>query len=358
MIPKNIKIPFIFLLPLIITIVSCAGETNSKSSHAIVKTSSIKKHSPLLKKNYPARIRASTDAKLSFRVAGPIDKVLVNEGDFVQKGELLAQIDRRDYKTQLRATEAKYKEVKSEAQRIIALYEKDKVSDNEYDKAVAGIEQAEAKYEAHKNELEDTRLTAPFTGYVTDIIFDSHETVDAGMPVIAMIDTQRYEIVTHLPAGDYLNRHQIENISCKTVEDPDTIWPLEMKNMVPQANLNGLYTACFNLRNSGKERILPGMSAEVIIEYKKEQDHFYRVPSSALFEKDNQSNLWIVDTTQNTIHAQPVEIIRVHNSGEAIIDGDLSDDIPVVSRGVHSLKEGQEVKEMNKPSESNVGDLL
>ena len=75
--------------------------------------------------------------KLAFRVAGPIRKIYVNEGQYVKKGQLLAELDPRDYQIQFNATQAEYTQVKGEADRIIELYRRGSVSVNEYDKAVA-----------------------------------------------------------------------------------------------------------------------------------------------------------------------------------------------------------------------------
>lgn len=350
---------FLFVFALVLILSACQeNKEKQKEPPTLVKTTKLKTHAPEIVQKYPARVKASKDIKLSFRVAGPIEQVSVDEGDFVEKGELLARIDPRDYKTQLKATEARHKEVKAEAERIMALHEKGKVSDNEYDKAVSGLEQISARYEAHQNELEDTRLTAPFAGHITEILFDSDETVDAGMPVVTMIDTQRCEIVTHLPADDYLNRDKFKNFTCQTDEYPDKQWPLELKKIVHQANLNGLYQARFHLKSPDTNKMVPGMSAEVEINFKKEEKKLYQVPSSSVFERFQKSHLWVVNTTTHTVQSHPVEIVRIYASGDAVIEADLGEGSIIISAGVHSLSEGQKVREMEEPSETNVGEIL
>jgi RND family efflux transporter MFP subunit len=337
---------------------SCSGTPSDERSEKMVKTTKVQVHQPTLIKSYPARIKASSNIDLAFRVAGPIKKIYVDEGQFVKKGDLLAQIDPRDYKLQLQGTEAKYKEVKAEVERITALHEKGKVSDNDFDKAVSGLKQITAKYHAHKNALYDTRLTAPFSGSINKIYFHADETVNAGMPVVSIIDTQEYEIVAHLPASDYLNRHSFKNFKCNTVDNPDNKLPLKLKNIVSQANLNGLYPAYFSLQNQGDGKILPGMSAEIVIEYQTQNDHLFTVPSTSIFKSGNQTKVWIYNPEQQIIHSREVEILQIKSSGDSVVKGKLSDNDIIVSAGVHSLTEGQKVKQMPPPSESNVGGLL
>ena len=66
-----------------------------------VKTARAEKHEDRLSIEYPGRILAASDVNLSFRVAGPILSVLPEEGAFVKKGQLIAEIDPRDYEIQL-----------------------------------------------------------------------------------------------------------------------------------------------------------------------------------------------------------------------------------------------------------------
>ena len=71
---------------------------------------------------YPGKVKAAEDASLSFRVSGTIRRIYVKEGARVRKGQLLADLDPTDYQIQLDATEAEYLQVKSEAERVMALY--------------------------------------------------------------------------------------------------------------------------------------------------------------------------------------------------------------------------------------------
>ena len=324
----------------------------------MVKTTKIESHSLSMDKTYPARIRAASDARLSFRVAGPIKSIFVNEGEYVKKGTTLAQLDPRDYEIQFHGTEAKYKEVKAEVERVTSLHDKGKVSDNEYDKAISGLQQISAQHEAHKNALEDTKLKSPFSGHVSEIFFDANETVDAGMPVISVVETRQLEIVTHVPPKDLLNRHQFERFSCRTVNTPAREWPLKLTNIGSKANMNGLFPVYFILENKNDTTLYPGMSAEVIISYKSKRDQLFTVPSTAIFKRRTTSAIWILDSSNQTISAREVQVVRIHSSGKTVIKGQFSEGDITISAGVNSLEEGQEVSVMEEPSDSNVGGLL
>ena len=69
----------------------------------------------------------------------------------------------------------------------MALYKENGTTHNANDKAVYGLKQITAKYKHHQDQLAYTRLYAPFSGYVQKRLFEAHETIGAGMPVISMV---------------------------------------------------------------------------------------------------------------------------------------------------------------------------
>ncbi|MDG5799277.1 efflux RND transporter periplasmic adaptor subunit [Marinilabiliaceae bacterium ANBcel2] len=358
---KVIKTVSAILILAIITITtSCSQQKEEKEKRRVVKSRQSVAIEPLLTKTYPARIRSSSDINLAFRVAGPIEKVLVKEGDMVKKGELLAIIDQRDYLTQKRAASAVYNEIKQEASRIESLYQQGRVSDSEYDKIVSGLMQAKSKYESAVNALNDTRLKAPFTGEIEKLWFKQGEITDAGTPVVSMSNPADSEIITHIPVSDYFKRESFKSFSCSPSHNPDSIYELELLNITAKANLNGLHTAYFKESSKSKEVLLPGMSAEISITYKYKDDtkKLYRVPSTALFKNDESSAVWEIDKESSRLIKIPVDIIKIESSGIAIVSGNLTKESKIVSAGVNSLKEGEKVTEMEKPSKSNVGNLL
>lgn len=84
-------------------------------------------------------------------------------------GQLLAELDPTDYQVQLDATEAEYKQIKAEAERVMALYKENGLLPAN-DKAVYGLKQITAKYQHHKDQLGYTRLYAPSTAiYKTSV---------------------------------------------------------------------------------------------------------------------------------------------------------------------------------------------
>ena len=354
---KNVLFATSMLLLLIIS--SCGNNDEQKEDVVNVKTDTVKVYGSGKSANFPGRIKAGDDINLSFRIAGPIASINVSEGNFVKKGQVLAEIDNRDYETQLAATEAEYNQVKNEAERVIALYKKDVVTENEYYKAKHGLEQITAKYNAHKNALADTKLRAPFDGYVQKTNFSAKETVSAGMPVIAMIGTSKMKVEINIPSNVYAKRDEIESFVCTSDIYPGKEYPLEMAGMNRKANLNELYTVYLNLITpKDYPPLTPGMNVKVEVKYKNTMEDRFLVPINALISGKTGNSVWVYNSDNSTISKREITTDGINNRGCAIVLKGLNKGDVVVSAGASSLKEGQKVTPIKEQSETNIGGVL
>ncbi len=298
---------------------------------------------------YPGRVKAASEADVAFRVAGQIQQIAVSQGQFVRKGTVIARLDDRDYRTQLAATEAEYNRIKAEADRVIELYKKQSATPNDYDKAVYGLQQITAKLEAHRNALEDTRLKAPFDGYIQKRHFDAGETVSAGFPIVSMISSETPEVEINIPTADFIRRGEFRSATATIDIYPDQVYHLELIGINQKANLNQLYTTRFRIE--GSPRPAPGMAAMVTIDYNTSTDALVQIPLSAL----NEDTVWVVE--QNKVIRKPVTVKKLKSNGTVLVNGLVDGEI-VVSGGTNSLKEGQQVEILPGISETNQGGIL
>ena len=308
--------------------------------------------------SYPGRIKSASDISLSFRVSGPIKKRYAKEGTFVKKGTLLAQIDPRDYQTQLEATKAEYQGIKAEAERIIELYNRKSASQNDYDKAVNGLKQITSKLEAHTNALDDTGLYAPFDGYIDKVYYDENETVSAGMPIMAMVGTSNPQVEVNMPSSEYLKMNNYISASCCIDVYPDKIFELELIGSSPKANLNQLYNTKFNIIPSAGVLPTPGMTSMVTICFAIGDNEKYKIPITCLLERNNNTYVWIFNEKDETVSLRKVSLAEVSTDGSALISKGINCGDIVVSAGVNQLKEGQKVKRLVPASDSNIGGIL
>lgn len=353
------KIVFICLCASLLVFTGCKQHKGQKEVIKTIKVDSAITYGEKKTVSFPGKVKAASEVNLAFRISGPITKINVTEGQFVRKGQVIAEMDSRDYAIQLSATEAEYKQIKAEAERIIQLHERQSVSENDYDKAVSGLQQITAKYDAHKNALSDTKLKAPFDGYIQKRYFDSNETISAGMPVFSMISAGTPEVEIYIPAGEFIQRDQFDSYSCYFELYPNRTFPLELIAINRKANLNQLYTVRLRFNKEPDSPLpSPGMSTMVTIQYKPENATMVSIPLNAVFEINNSPTVWVYDSTQQRVNARAIRISEIMTDGTLTVSEGLRAGEKVVSAGVHHLSDGEKVELLPQTTETNVGGLL
>jgi RND family efflux transporter MFP subunit len=337
---------------------ACKKEAASVDRRLTVRTVPAVVYGERMHVRFPGRVKAAADVNLSFRIAGPIARVYVKPGRKVRKGEVLAELDSRDYLLQLEATEAEYRQIKAEAERVMALYEQNGVTANDYDKAVFGLRQIQAKYEAHRHAVDDVQLCAPFDGYVQQCFFSAGETVGAGTCVVSMIGSGAPEVEVHLPAAEFVRRESFESFACRADLYPDKEFPLEWVGVAQKANLNQLYTMRLRFRSTERPLPSPGMVVEVRIDLTPDAGARVSVPLSAVFAVGRTSMVWVLDAKTQRVAARRVQIDTALTNGTAIVSEGLQAGERIVAAGVHALQEGDRVEVLPPVSPTNIGGLL
>lgn len=350
---------FLLILPVLMPVFMSCRHSSQKpaDAEAVVRVDTVRSPLSAVELQYPGHVVASTEANASFKVAGTIKRVYVDEGDYVKAGQLLAEIDPVDYKVQLSATEAEYAQIKADAERVMGLYQDGGTTASNYDKARYGLKQIEAKLENHRNQLAYTRLTAPFSGKVQKRYFSGGENVSAGLPIVKLLSDNALEVQVNLPAVSYLSRDKFAGYSCTFDVLPGECVPLTLIGILPQANANQLYTMRLALPKQ-MNKVAPGMSSWVSISMADSVGTSATVPATALIEQDGKAAVYAYAPSNGKVTLVPVQVQMLHTDGTAEVQGSIKPGDLVVSTGVHHLTNGQKVRLMAPVSKTNVGGLL
>lgn len=307
--------------------------------------------------DFPGRVVAAEEVNMAFKLSGTLKQVYVDEGSRVREGQIIAELDPRDYRLQLEATEAEYLSVKSEAERVMALYADSVGTADAYDKARFGLRQIAAKYENARNQLADTKIYAPFDGYVQKRLFDPPTVVAAGMPVVTLVAEGRSEIEINIPASTYLQRDRIASFSTSFDFIAQPV-PLRLIGVAPKANANQLYTVRLAVPQGLAPQPSPGMAAMVNVWFNDEGTGKSSIPASALFEWNGSSCVWVYDAHAGVVRRRAVTVESLDTAGNATITQGLGAGERIVSVGVNKLADGQQVNPLTAETATNIGGLL
>ncbi len=339
-----------------IILVSCGKEEKTVDIIRPVKVCSPQQVDSLETIETSGLIVEGKEANLSFRIPGYIADLLVEEGQYVKKDQVLVKLDNKDYLHKFNAVKAEYEKIIADADRVIELYNKNSISESDYDKAVAGKKQITAKYEAEKNNLSYTELKAPFSGYVNRINFEEGEILDAGMPAISMFSDDKLQVEINLASEYFLQRNNFVDFYME-LEDNPTRYPLTVKSVSMKGNNNQLYKMIFDLHNKDK-RFSPGMTVEVTILSKSRERNLLKVPFRAI-ERDQENNyVWIFNRANKQVKRQAVTVGKVDAKGWIVIKSGLSINDEIIEAGISNLEDNMKVKAIERPSVSNYGEML
>jgi RND family efflux transporter MFP subunit len=323
-----------------------------------VKIEAVREADTLEVKSFSGIIREANEVNLAFRVAGPIQKIYVKSGDYVRAGQPVAQIDRRDYEVQMKVAQAQYDQVSAEAGRVVELHNRQSVAGNDYDKAVAGEKMVAAQLKNAKDQLNDTRLLSPVSGYIQKVNFMENELVDAGMPLATLVDVGHYQVEVDIPVSLYIERDAILSFAGIQPAVSGDEFPLQLLSYSKRANNNQLYKLQLRLNPASHPKLAPGMDIQVNITLRNGVEPMACVPLNALFHDEGKTFVWVYRPDEGIVRKHEVVTGKLTGDGRIRIVQGLRTDEKIVVAGVNQLNDNQKVEPIEPVSETNIGGLM
>ncbi|SEA39141.1 RND family efflux transporter, MFP subunit [Desulfuromusa kysingii] len=279
----------------IIIVTLCLVFLLSGVATAAEKGSKLQIHGSSFLQSYPGTIISSHQAKLAFRVSGPLIKVLVKPGDKVKKGQLVMQVDPRDFEDSIRVLEAQL--AGAEAQRDRALRDFDRAqtlfdqhvsatadfdrAKGAYEVAFSGVAIIEAQLQMARHRLKDTSLRAPFAGVITTQSAENYEMIRAGAEVLAIHDISNLEVEIKIPENEIV-RYPLrvgQEVRVKLAAIADSSFTAKLVEWNSAADpVTRTYALRFAFTALPQFHVLPGMTAEVSLINEASQPSSYHVP--------------------------------------------------------------------------------
>jgi RND family efflux transporter MFP subunit len=333
------------LLVLGIGVVGCGTEEATKTeSPRYVKVTKLGQNTNQNELVFNGHLKEKKEVDVAFKVGGQVYNVLVNEGDYVKKGQVIARIDPRDYKINLQSATAQYKQAKGEYTRYKELYEKKKLPINTLERMEAGYLGAKSAFEAATNALEDTELKAPFTGYIYQKHIDNFENVGSGQAIFSLLDVSHLEVRFSLPESKVDLASKFGDIYCDVQAASAFKVPAKVLSVNEKANGNDMFDVRLMVENNTNNALKPGMSVKVKVNIPEEENDGIIVPVESVFYADQKAYVWVYNQNDSKVYKQQVKVKSFANDGEVSVHSGLKGKEFIVTAGVYSLVENQSVK--------------
>jgi len=340
---------YIYVLTLTATaffVTSCGSEDKKavvdNSPAIVVKTRQVDTNgnSPFL--SLSGKIQASNSADLSTRMMSYVNKVHVNVGDKVSKGQLLVSINNADLqakRAQVNAgiTEAKaaFNNALKDYNRFKNLFSENSASQKEMDDMTANFEMAKARLESAnqmKNEVNAqftySNITAPFSGTVTSKNVEAGNMANPGVPLISIETPGNFEVMAMVPETEISEIKTGTTVDVLVKSISQTIKGKVTEVSTSAKNTGGQYLVKIILDKT-EANILSGMFTTVQFPVeRKSKSELVLVPSESIITNGQLTGLYTVSQSNTAMlrwlrlgrtYGDQVEVLAGLNAGEIYI---------------------------------------
>lgn len=305
---------------------------------------------------YAGEVRARTESRLGFRVAGKLVQRQVDVGQHVQAGQLLAQLDGNDYALAAQAAQAQMAAATTQRDlaaadlaRYQALKDKNFISGAELDRRLASfksaqaqLDQAKANAASQSNQSGYTRLVADVAGVVTAVDAEPGQVVAAGAPVVRIAQDGARDVVLVVPEDKRSQVRIGQGVQVRPWADGSALLKGKVREVAAAADpVTRTYTVKVALAGDGA----PPLGATVYAQPEGMGPTgmpLLKLPTVAVREQGGQSAVWVYDPQTQVVRSQRVTVASA-DGNEAVIAEGVAPGMQVVVAGVHVLTEGQHV---------------
>ncbi|HQD09763.1 MAG TPA: efflux RND transporter periplasmic adaptor subunit [Flavihumibacter sp.] len=342
------------------TVVGCNAKGNSdapKTEKAKLPVITVKKLDTLLHKSYVADIQAVQNVEIRAKAPGFIDKIWVDEGKMVKKGQPLFQLNDAEYRNQLSqasaqvsSAEAEVETARLEQERVEKLVDKNIISKSELKLAAAKVRTAESKVLDAKSHLDNARIRlsytfirSPFDGVIDRIPYKVGSLVDEGSllttisnldAVYAYFAVSENEYLQFMKADD-AHKPKLDELTL-TLADGSVYAQKGKVETMESIFDEKTGSIAFRARFANPDKMLKhGATGKVTLT--KEADDVILVPQKSVFEIQDKNYVFVVDK-QNMVKMKNITTRGRMNQYLLVASGLQPGDV-IVYEGIQQLKD-------------------
>ncbi|MDQ7832787.1 MAG: efflux RND transporter periplasmic adaptor subunit [Desulfovibrionaceae bacterium] len=333
----------------------CHDAPQAREVRPVVKTMRLHMGTDAEERTYSGVVVARHEVQEAFRVDGRIARRLVDVGDHVRAGQVLASLDEKDLRLSMESAQAERRAAASnraqaltDERRYATLLSRNAISHSEYDatrlavdEATGRLERAERTLQLAENRLHYANLICSTDGVITRVSAEAGQVVAAGQSIVSVARDGALEVRVDIP------ERQIQNLQTMSAEV--TLWSnmeahyrAVLREISPTADpATRTYTVRYSLQGENP-LVRLGMTANLRLTGPLGAPTA-RVPSSAVLDQGNGPGVWIVNPETGRLSFRFVTIERYTERG-VHVHGELADGDIVVITGAHKLDQDMEVR--------------
>ncbi len=287
-----------------------------------------------------ATLEAEADAEVVARVGGSVLRVLVEEGQPVRAGQLLANIDPRQLRLELAQARAQLERIENDYRRQVELHQKGLIAAGAFESSRFDLAQRRAAHDLAALQLSHTELRAPFDGVVAQRHVRVGQNVAAGATAFRVVDSGRLRAELHAPERQLQRLRPGQPVVLSVDALPGRQFQARVARIAPTIDpRTATFKLTVELDNAGGT-LKPGMFARLGVVF-EHRSNVLSIPTAALLENQREPMVFVVEQGR----AAPRRItLGLSHEGRVEIVAGLSDTEQVVVSGQNALKPGLGVR--------------
>jgi len=292
------------------------------------------------------------ESMISPKISGRIEKLYVDEGDKVEKGQILAELEQERLRIVIKETTASFKEAQAQLKNLEAtlqrsqkLFEEGVIDPQRFDDttterdlAKARVQRARATLERVQQDLKDSIITAPFTGFVVEKMMNEGEMATTMPPsnIFHLVDTGRVKIECGITEGKRRSIKAGKEVLIELDAYPDEIFTGKITTVNPMVDPDSrTFKIKIDIPNPGF-RLESGMFARIRI-IERESKNVLLIPQRVIIEEEASKKVFVVENGRAV--QKPITTGIINHTIAEVTEGLKEGDI-VVTEGFYALKDG------------------
>ena len=293
--------------------------------------------------SYIGTIGESVSVPLSFLITGTVEKVLVEEGQSVTKGQLLAVLNDESYRNMYQIALSKEQQAQDAFNRLEPVYKKGSLPEIKYVEIKTGLEQAHSMASISEKNLKDCNLYAPTSGMIGRRMIEPGMSIIPGNPVFHLVKIEKVKVSVPVPEKEISQIVKGQKAQIRVSAIGDHPFEGEITEIGVLSNiLSHTYTVKIELNNPAKI-LKPGMVCNVKINNPAMTERIIIPLSAVQTDGKGDKYVFVTNPATNKVEKKPVEAGPLAGNGVVIRNGLSAEDL-IITEGYQKIDESSTIQ--------------
>ena len=321
---------------------SCGEKKQTAAAQPVrVKVQEIHAEAVNGEQGFSGTIEEASGVSLSFASAGTIKRIYVDEGQTVRQGQLIGELDPTTMQNAYTISKTSLEQAQDTYKRMKELHDAGSLPEMQWISVENQLKSATAQEAMARKSLADTKLYAPFSGYIASKDAEIGQNTSPGMPVVKLVNIGSVKVKISVPEDDV---QRIQKGSSMKIVVP-ALGNREFSGRVTERGVSAdprsrTYEVKATIQNDDRQ-LLPGMICQAFTNYMQGTTGVFIPANLVQLDSDNKTFVWVV----NGDKAVKREIIINGETAQgAQVGGGLSSGDKLIVVGQQKVSNGMKVE--------------